>query len=216
MIHRFSISPKDPYPASVLIVDSGWFGSRSLYREAVNFQTGVGEMLRRDLAIITLLASVFAAGPVSARTTSATIKADFVSENPGACSSVASDYDSFCPSTTECVCDTYQGTISGGLVGKGSATVTITRDVGANTNGSAAIEGCEPFFGIASFTTNRESEDDNVTGTVCSAFSGTKDSVSGGFGIESGVAVGGWGTIKGTLDQGASSKNLKITLKAQF
>jgi hypothetical protein len=172
--------------------------------------------MRRAIGVIVMfVVLILAATPVLARviTTVATIKGTLFSETDGACSADSADYDSFCPSGT-CVCDTYEGTIRGSLVGRGTAVVTLTVDVGAKTTSSAL--GCVPFFGVASFSTNRESETDNATGTICTTFANAqKNYVSGGFGIESssqGIS-GGWGTLSGTLNERLSPAKLTVVLR---
>jgi hypothetical protein len=66
-----------------------------------------------------------------------------------------------------------------------NAHVAVTIDLGATTTGSETMR-CVPFFGVMNFSTTRETEIDDITGTICSRFSiPLKDTVSGGLGIES-------------------------------
>jgi hypothetical protein len=105
------------------------------------------------------------------------VKARFVSETAGPCSSNPSDYDSFCPSLS-CVCDIYSGTVNGALLGKGTIDISLTVDTGAATPSSGSS--CRPFFGVASFAARRDSETEDTTGTICSPFGNNqKSSVAG-------------------------------------
>ena len=170
----------------------------------------------RHLLVTTVIAVlIINAAPALARVTSVSVKASLVSETMVACSTNPSDYDSFCPSGS-CVCDTYSGTVNGPLLGRGTIDISLTVDTGAATPGPAS--GCTPFFGIASFSARRDSEAENVTGTICSTFGNSqKSSVAGGFGItSSAIGESGWGTLSGTLNEAKSPTLLTIQLRARI
>jgi len=105
------------------------------------------------------------------------------------------------------------------LVGKDqNAHLAVTIDLGATTTGSETV-GCVPFFGVMNFSTTREMETDDITGTICSSFSTpSKDTVSGGLGIESSTRGedGGWGTVSGTVNQMNTPESLKISSKVHI
>lgn len=171
--------------------------------------------MRRTISLLIPLMTLMLAAPVLARVTTLAIKGT-CTEIPGAaCSSNSTDYDSICPSKN-CVCDICTGTISGPLVGRGSATVNLTIDNGSSTPASGS--GCRPFFGTATFSTNRESESDDTTGTICSGFGNPeKNTVSGGFGIESsGRGEDGWGKISGMLNESVTPSKLTLSLSARI
>lgn len=132
-----------------------------------------------------------------------------------ACSVNPADYDAFCPSGS-CVCDTYSGTVNGPLLGHGTIDITLTVDTGAATPNLTA--GCKPFFGVVSFSARRDSETENVTGTVCTNFSSSqKASVIGGFEIvSSAIGEAGWGTLGGNLYEAVSPALLTLQLKAHI
>lgn len=135
----------------------------------------------------------------------------------GACSALPADYDFYCPSGN-CVCDTYVGTLSGGLVGTDkNAHLSLTVDNGASTTSLAT--GCVPFFGVMNFSTIRETETDNVAGVVCSGLGNpVQNTVTGGLGIESstqGVA-GGWGTLSGSLDKRKAPAKLTVSARVRI
>jgi hypothetical protein len=171
--------------------------------------------MRHFLVTAVIAVLIINAEPALARVTSVSAKASFISETPGDCGTNPSDYDSFCPSKS-CACDTYSGTLSGPLLGRGTIDISLTVDTGAATPSSGS--GCTPFFGIASFSTRRDSETENVTGTICSTFGNSqKSSVSGGFGIiSSAIGESGWGTISGTLNEAKSPALLTLQLRARI
>ena len=150
-----------------------------------------------------------------ARVTAVAARTTFVAETPGRCSMNSSDYDFLCPSGT-CVCDTYSGTVSGALLGRGTINISITVDTGAATPGSGP--GCTPFFGLVSLAAARDTETEEATGTICAPFANTqRSSVSGGFGIiGSAIGESGWGTLSGTLNRGASPALLTLQLRARI
>jgi hypothetical protein len=170
--------------------------------------------MRRTITLLIPLMTLMLSASALARVTTLAIKGT-CTENPGACSSNSADYDSICPSNN-CVCDVCTGTIGGPLVGRGSATVNLTIDNGSSTPASGS--GCKPFFGKATFSTNRESESDDTTGTICSGFGNPeKDTVSGGFGIESsGRGEAGWGKISGMLNESVTPSKLTLNLSARI
>jgi hypothetical protein len=179
----------------------------------VGFSKGVKAM-RNVLVAIVIAILALTAAPALARVTSVAVKARFVSETAGPCSSNPSDYDSFCPSLS-CVCDIYSGTVNGALLGKGTIDISLTVDTGAATPSSGSS--CRPFFGVASFAARRDSETEDTTGTICSPFGNNqKSSVAGGFGIiSSAIGESGWGTISGTLNEGTAPALLMIQLRAR-
>ncbi len=154
---------------------------------------------------------------VWARILGVSFKGALSSELTGACSSLPADYDFYCPSG-DCVCDTFVGTLSGGLVGTDkNAHLSLTVDNGASTTSSAT--GCVPFFGVMNFSTSRETETDNVAGAICSGLGNPmQNTVSGGVGIESssqGVA-GGWGTLSGSFDKRKVPAKLTVSVRVKI
>lgn len=171
--------------------------------------------MRRTITLFIPLLILMLAAPAFARVTSLTIKGTCTEVEDAACSSNPLDYDSICPSKN-CDCDTCTGTIGGPLVGRGTATVHLTIDVGSSTPASGPS--CRPFFGTATFATNREVETDYTTGTICSGFRDPgKNTVSGGFGIEnSSRGVSGWGKLSGTFNQNVTPSKLTLSLSARI
>jgi hypothetical protein len=172
--------------------------------------------MRRGFVAAVIAASIINASPALAtRITTVAVKASLTSETPGACSSDPADYDSFCASGS-CVCDTYSGSVAGPLLGKGTIDISFTVDPGASAPSSGL--GCMPFFGVASFAAKRDSETENVTGTICSAFGKAhQSSVAGGFGIKSSaIGESGWGTLHGTLNEASSPTVLTLLLAVRI
>jgi hypothetical protein len=129
----------------------------------------------------------------------------------------ASDYSTICPSGN-CACyNITNGTITGNLLGKGTATLALNVDLGfpasppvPSTNGSNT---CVPLLGTvtASTTTGRGKNGSgvttvfNVAGALCQPLTRRgSGSLDGGYGIASQTgsttALTGYGTAVGTID----------------
>lgn len=125
--------------------------------------------------------------------TSGTVKGSLVSETSGACND---GYSALCPSG-DCICDVFVGTISGNPIGKGTAELEATIDIGAALSSGPT---CVPIFGVLGISTTKDTEIINVTGSDCSG-GGNVDSLSGGFGIDQSLVGGAaWGKVSGSVD----------------
>ena len=140
-----------------------------------------------------LLVLAFWPATALAGRTSGTVKGHLVSQTEGACNV---GYSSYC-SSGNCICDLFEGTISGNPIGKGSALLDVTVDQGAELSGGRT---CFPLFGVLGIETSRDTEVINAVGSVCET-TGNTEMLSGGFGIsQSARGAGAWGTLTGSFN----------------
>lgn len=122
-------------------------------------------------------------------------------------------YDDVCPSTDNCICQEYKGSLSGhfgGRNGRGSADLFLTIDNGLAT---AEPNGCRPFFGNGFLSTPLGPITINTTGAFCDSIGNSSQmKLLGGFGIAPGGAVPvGLGTISGAFDKNRNILTVKFS-----
>jgi hypothetical protein len=113
-----------------------------------------------------------------------------------------------CPSGN-CTCQVYIGSATGGSVGKGSATLSITLDNGFEVPSSPTGGVCVPIYGDLSMNGTKDVEDDNLIGTFCDqAKQNLPQPIMGGYGISTsntgktgnnGTYTGNYTHLKGVI-----------------
>jgi len=154
---------------------------------------------------------VAAAAPALAKSFGGSLKLDPIGAlATGPCSAT---YANICPSTT-CVCQQYQGKLSGhfgGRSGAGSAQLSLTVDDGLATS---SPDGCRPIFGVATISTPIGGATINLTGAFCDEIGkSTQQKIQGGFGLAGGSFGEGLGTFNGNLNN--TSDKLTISFSGQ-
>jgi hypothetical protein len=164
------------------------------------------------------------------RTTTARIRATLpTTPTLGICSTTAVsvvDYSTICPSGTGCSCyNIADGTVTGNMVGKGTATMLLNADLASPASTTTSTNGsdtCVPILGlITTSTTSGRGKNAtgvtttfNVIGGLCQPLTNRGNgTLDGGFGVSSSSrtpALSGYGTVLGTVD---SKGNLVLTLK---
>ena len=125
-----------------------------------------------------------------------TVSVTFSTEAAGTC---AVGYADKCPSGN-CECQVYTGKVSGGPVGRGTATLSITLDDGYAIPSSPTGGFCVPIFGDLALTGLKDVEDDSLFGTFCDQTNqNLAQPIMGGYGIDSSNAgqAGHNGTFSG-------------------
>ena len=179
-----------------------------------------------SIAAIVLATASQAAAQVGRTRTARVVATLPATSTSGVCTAPSTpiDYSMVCESG-DCGCFSFDGTITGNLVNKGTAAFLLNVDFGlpaAPTTSTTGADTCSPVFGtITTNTTTGRGQNAtpvtttfNVVGALCTPLTNRGNgSFNGGYGIlsqDTSPALSGYGSIVSTIDpQG----NLVIKMK---